>query len=317
MVVDSSALVALLLGEPEGAEIAEAFEASGPAVISAATLVEATIVVESRLGADGVPRLGQVLRAAEVETVAVDAGQARAAADAWRAFGKGSHPAALNLGDCFAGLPQPGHHRWRQRGWVSSGRRPDSRAGGIAAGWPPEHAEGPMTSRKHQKRLARARAAKTGEAYTTALRHLRSRTPRGAGMPTGETTDRTVLNCSFCDRPSTEVAKLVAGPSVYICDSCVGLCNEILTGEAGAEAEPAERPAGEVLLPVSASGPATWRAWKPSCGAGSTRPAPPSGSSGPASPPSWGPRPRRHAGGSGEARNGTARPGVSVSDRVR
>jgi ATP-dependent Clp protease ATP-binding subunit ClpX len=105
-----------------------------------------------------------------------------------------------------------------------------------------------MTSRKHQKRLARARAAKTGEAYTTALRHLRSRTPRGADMPTGETTDRTVLSCSFCDRPSTEVAKLVAGPSVYICDSCVGLCNEILTGEAGADAEPAERPAGEVLL---------------------------------------------------------------------
>jgi ribonuclease VapC len=101
MVVDTSALVALLLGEPEAADIAEAFEASGPAVISAATLVEATIVVESRLGADGVLRLDQVLRAAEFETVAVDAGQARAAADAWRAFGKGRHPAALNFGDCL------------------------------------------------------------------------------------------------------------------------------------------------------------------------------------------------------------------------
>lgn len=66
-------------------------------------------------------------------------------------------------------------------------------------------------------------------------------------MQAGEAADRMVLNCSFCDRPSTEVAKLLAGPSVYICDSCVGLCNEILTGEGGT-AEPAERPLAEVLL---------------------------------------------------------------------
>jgi ribonuclease VapC len=101
VVVDTSALVALLLGEPHAAAIAAAFESAGPAVISAATLVEATIVVESRLGADGVVRLDQLLRTAEVAAVAVDEAQARAAADAWRAFGKGRHPAALNLGDCF------------------------------------------------------------------------------------------------------------------------------------------------------------------------------------------------------------------------
>jgi ribonuclease VapC len=102
VVVDTSALVALLLGEPRAPEIATAFEAAdSPAVISAATLVEATIVVESRLGADGVLRLEQLLRTAEVATVAVDEVQARAASDAWRAFGKGRHPAALNLGDCF------------------------------------------------------------------------------------------------------------------------------------------------------------------------------------------------------------------------
>lgn len=101
MVVDTSALVALLLGEPHAADIAAAFESAGPAVVSAATLVEATIVVESRLGADGVVRLDQLLRTAEVAIVAVDEAQARAAADAWRSFGKGRHPAALNLGDCF------------------------------------------------------------------------------------------------------------------------------------------------------------------------------------------------------------------------
>jgi ribonuclease VapC len=101
VVVDTSALVALLLGEPHAAAIATAFESAGPAVISAATLVEATIVVESRLRADGVVRLDQLLRTAEVAAVAVDEAQARAAADAWRAFGTGRHPAALNLGDCF------------------------------------------------------------------------------------------------------------------------------------------------------------------------------------------------------------------------
>jgi hypothetical protein len=111
-----------------------------------------------------------------------------------------------------------------------------------------------MTSRKHQKRLARSRAARTGEAYTTALRHLRIRAARGADMPTetpsGETESQIVLNCSFCDRPSTEVAKLVAGPSVYICDSCVGLCSEIIENEGRLDAagERDERPAAEVLL---------------------------------------------------------------------
>jgi ribonuclease VapC len=101
LVVDTSALVALLLGEPTAIDIALAFERAGKPVISAATLVEATIVVEAKLGGDGVLRLEQILREAGVETVAVDAEQARAASDAWRAFGKGRHPAGLNFGDCF------------------------------------------------------------------------------------------------------------------------------------------------------------------------------------------------------------------------
>ncbi len=71
--------------------------------------------------------------------------------------------------------------------------------------------------------------------------------------PTG-TTDADagamVLNCSFCAQPSTEVAKLIAGPSVYICDSCIGLCNEILTRdrEPTPPGEGDERPLAEVLL---------------------------------------------------------------------
>jgi hypothetical protein len=114
-----------------------------------------------------------------------------------------------------------------------------------------------MTSRKHQKRLARTRAARTGEAYTTALRHLRTREARGADMPTDTPTGTPdadagamVLNCSFCAQPSTEVAKLIAGPSVYICDSCIGLCNEILArdGELSPPGEGDEPPLAERVL---------------------------------------------------------------------
>jgi ribonuclease VapC len=101
MVVDTSSLVALLLAEPQAAEIAAHLEHSRVSVISAATLVEAMIVVESRLGPDGVLRLEQILREAEIETVPVDDGHARAAVDAWRAYAKGRHRAALNYGDCF------------------------------------------------------------------------------------------------------------------------------------------------------------------------------------------------------------------------
>jgi len=102
VVVDTSALVALLLGDVSASAIAGCLERARESVISAATLVEATIVVESRLGGDGVLRLEQILREAEIGIQEVDAEQARGAADAWRSFGKGRHPAALNFGDCFA-----------------------------------------------------------------------------------------------------------------------------------------------------------------------------------------------------------------------
>lgn len=71
-------------------------------VVSAATLVEATIVTESRLGAEGVLRLDQVFREAEIGVVPVDVEQSRVAVDAWRRYGKGRQPARLNFGDCFS-----------------------------------------------------------------------------------------------------------------------------------------------------------------------------------------------------------------------
>lgn len=102
MVVDTSALVAVLLDEPErDAFIAELANAADP-VISAATLVEASIVMRAKTGADGVDDLDALLAVAAVRCVGVDEAQARMARDAFARFGKGAAPAGLNFGDCFA-----------------------------------------------------------------------------------------------------------------------------------------------------------------------------------------------------------------------
>jgi ribonuclease VapC len=102
MVIDTSALMGLLLGEPSARAIANALEQDPDPLISAATLVEVFIVTEARLGAEGVLKLEQILREARVNVEVVDEADARSAIDAWRSFGKGRHPARLNFGDCFA-----------------------------------------------------------------------------------------------------------------------------------------------------------------------------------------------------------------------
>lgn len=102
MVIDTSALVAILQDEPERPAFTERIEAAATRALSAATLVECSIVVEARYGPPGVLSLDRLLEAAGVEVVALDAEQARIARAAHRRFGKGRHPAGLNLGDCFA-----------------------------------------------------------------------------------------------------------------------------------------------------------------------------------------------------------------------
>jgi len=102
MVLDTSALVAVLYGEPErDLFIALLSDAEDP-LISAATLVEASIVVEVKTGAHGVADLDELLAAAAVRCVAVDSAQAHVARDAFARFGKGRAPAGLNFGDGFA-----------------------------------------------------------------------------------------------------------------------------------------------------------------------------------------------------------------------
>ena len=102
MVIDTSALLAILQDEPERRAFNEAIEAAGSRLMSTATFVEVSIVVESRYGAEGLHDLDLFVDQAGIELVAVDAEQAKVARRAFSRFGKGRHPAGLNYGDCFA-----------------------------------------------------------------------------------------------------------------------------------------------------------------------------------------------------------------------
>ncbi len=102
MVIDTSALLAILQDEPERRSFNEAIEAAEPLVMSVANYVEASIVIESRHGAEGLRELDRFIDCAGIDLAGVDAEQGRVARDAFSRFGKGRHPAALNFGDCFA-----------------------------------------------------------------------------------------------------------------------------------------------------------------------------------------------------------------------
>ena len=101
MVIDTSALVAILIDEPERRRFTECIEAAASRAVSAATLLETSIVLEARQGSAAVLSLDRLLEVAAVEVVPFDAEQTRLARSAYRRYGKGRHPAGLNLGDCF------------------------------------------------------------------------------------------------------------------------------------------------------------------------------------------------------------------------
>src|SRR5438105_15454892 len=88
MVIDSSAIIAVLLNEANAAQIAHAIEASSQRLLSAANLLEASIVVESRKGEAGGRELDLLVYRAAIEIVAVDRDQAEIARVAWRRFGE-------------------------------------------------------------------------------------------------------------------------------------------------------------------------------------------------------------------------------------
>jgi ribonuclease VapC len=102
MVVDTSALLAILEDEPERRNFNGAIEVADSRRMSAVTFVESSMVIESRFGAEGVRDLDRLIERAEVEIVPVDVEQARTAREAFARFGKGRHAAGLNFGDCFS-----------------------------------------------------------------------------------------------------------------------------------------------------------------------------------------------------------------------
>ncbi|MEJ7764460.1 MAG: type II toxin-antitoxin system VapC family toxin [Acidimicrobiales bacterium] len=102
VVVDTSAVVAILLGEPDADDLLSILAAAGPRLLSAATLVELGIVLEARLGSEATGIAGRFVRDSGIDVVALDRPQADRSLEGWRRFGKGRHPAGLNLGDCYA-----------------------------------------------------------------------------------------------------------------------------------------------------------------------------------------------------------------------
>lgn len=102
VVVDTSAIVAILQDEPEQERFAALIEADPVRLISAVTRVELTCVVEGRKAEIGRQSIERFLARADFDIVSVTPEQAEIACNAFRRYGKGRHPAALNIGDCFA-----------------------------------------------------------------------------------------------------------------------------------------------------------------------------------------------------------------------
>ncbi len=100
MVIDSSALIAILLGEPEAEPFALAIGSDPKRLISVFTALEASIVIEAKKGESGGRELDLLVHQARIEIVPLTVEQFEMARTAWRNYGKGRHPAGLNIGDC-------------------------------------------------------------------------------------------------------------------------------------------------------------------------------------------------------------------------
>ena len=98
--VDTSAVVALVKGEPTATWVEEQLDAALARLMSAVTFVELSLVLEACTA--GAVTGSRTIDRLDIEVVDVDRRHANAAVDAWRRFGNGRHPARLNLGDCFS-----------------------------------------------------------------------------------------------------------------------------------------------------------------------------------------------------------------------
>jgi ribonuclease VapC len=102
MIIDSSAMVAMLLEEPEGHLFDVAILKNSVRQISSASFLEASMILQSRRGADGIRDLDLLIARFRIEIAPFTESQARLARMAFERYGKGRHPAKLNFGDCMA-----------------------------------------------------------------------------------------------------------------------------------------------------------------------------------------------------------------------
>jgi len=102
VILDTSAIVAVLRAEPEAADFARAIVSSPKRRVSAVSYVEAAAVIDSGRDAVASRRFDDFFRASRITVETVSAAQAEIARQAYRDFGKGRHKAGLNFGDCFA-----------------------------------------------------------------------------------------------------------------------------------------------------------------------------------------------------------------------
>jgi ribonuclease VapC len=102
VIVDTSAMIAILRGEEDAVRYAECLAEAPSLRMAAATWVETAVVVEGRFGPDAAADFDALVARAGIEVVPVTPAMAETARLAWRRFGKGRHPAGLNFGDCFA-----------------------------------------------------------------------------------------------------------------------------------------------------------------------------------------------------------------------
>lgn len=100
MVIDTSALVAILLGEAEAEPFAQAISGDSNRFISSFTALETAIVIEAKKGVHGGREFDLLLHHAGIEVVPMTAEHCEIARSAWKSYGKGRHPAGLNIGDC-------------------------------------------------------------------------------------------------------------------------------------------------------------------------------------------------------------------------
>lgn len=100
MVIDTSAIIAILTGEIEAEAFAKAIAKDSRRLISTFTVLETGIVIEAKKGEPGAIEFDLFLHRSHIDIIAMNADQVELARSAWRTYGKGRHSAGLNIGDC-------------------------------------------------------------------------------------------------------------------------------------------------------------------------------------------------------------------------